>query len=142
MFSRFQSMKFIDFVDNGKLPISSSGLTKQFPDAMVEILAPKEDIFAIFISHRWVGGGNGPDDGSGNLVAPYYQCCREVQENESSPGSRLLRLWLVRNIFRFGTIPKLMCWLTRTIFVLIKRTDRRKSVLSIHCRLWSCSVTP
>jgi hypothetical protein len=96
-------MKFTDIVDNRKLPISSFGLTKQFSDAMVETLAPKEGDFVIFVSYRWIGGGNGPDDESETQWRRIINSVEKFKKVNPHLGSDSLGLRLVRYIFRFDS---------------------------------------
>ncbi|PON27654.1 hypothetical protein TGAM01_v203421 [Trichoderma gamsii] len=94
MFSRFHYMKFTDFVNHGELPISTSGLDKQFSDAMEETQKPKEDDFVIFISYRWIGGGNGPDDESGTQWHRIINAVEKFKKVNPHLDSDSLGLWL------------------------------------------------
>lgn len=98
MFSRYHYMKYTDFVDHGKLPISTSGLNKQFSDGMGEALEPKKDDFVIFISYRWIGGGNGPDDKSGTQWRRIINAVEKFKKVNPNLDPDHLGLWLVRYI--------------------------------------------
>ncbi|KAH8126941.1 hypothetical protein FP744_10007668 [Trichoderma asperellum] len=94
MFSRFHYMRYTDFVNYGKLPISTSGLAKQFSDGMGETLEPKEDDFVIFISYRWIGGGNGPDDDSGTQWRRIINAVEKFKKVNPHLDPGCLGLWL------------------------------------------------
>ncbi|PTB38611.1 hypothetical protein M441DRAFT_145883 [Trichoderma asperellum CBS 433.97] len=94
MFSRFHYMRYTDFVNYGKLPISTSGLAKQFSDGMGETLEPKEDNFVIFISYRWIGGGNGPDDDSGTQWRRIINAVEKFKKVNPHLDPGCLGLWL------------------------------------------------
>ncbi|KAK1246400.1 hypothetical protein MKX08_000202 [Trichoderma sp. CBMAI-0020] len=94
MFSRFHYMKFADFANHGKLPISTSGLDKQFSDAKGEAQGPKEDDFVIFISYRWIGGKNGPDDDSGTQWRRIIDAVEKFKKVNPHLDPDCLGLWL------------------------------------------------
>lgn len=98
MFSRYHYMKYTDFVNYGKLPISTSGLAKQFSDGMGETPGPKEDDFVIFISYRWIGGGNGPDDASGTQWRRIMNAVEKFKKVNPHLDPDCLGLWLVSYI--------------------------------------------
>jgi hypothetical protein len=95
MFSRFHHLKYTDFVNHGKLPISTSGLVKQFADGMGEILKPEDDDFVIFISYRWIGGGNRPDNDSGTQWRRIINAVEKFMKVNPHVEPERVGLWLV-----------------------------------------------
>ncbi|KAM0519361.1 hypothetical protein ACHAPE_003532 [Trichoderma viride] len=94
MFSRFHYMKFTDFVNHGKLPISTSGLDKQFSDAIEETQEPRKEDFVIFISYRWIGGDNGPDDELGTQWRRIIAAVEKFKKVNPHLDPDCLGLWL------------------------------------------------
>jgi hypothetical protein len=95
MFSRYHYISYIDFVSYGKLPTSASGLAKQLFHGTGETLEPKEDDFVIFISYRWIGGGNGPDDSSGTQWRRIINAVEKFKKVNHHLDPERLGLWLV-----------------------------------------------
>lgn len=121
IFSRYHYMKFTDFVNYGKLPISTSGLDKQFSDGMGETLEPKEDDFVIFISYRWIGGGNGPDDESGTQWRRIINAVEKFKKVNPHLDTERLGLWLVSCISNLEQIRSLH---TGWLGLLLRRSSR------------------
>jgi len=97
MFSSFHYVKYTDFMRHGKLPISASGLTKQFADGVGETAATDEDDFIIFFSYRWVGG-IAPDDDNGTQWRRMMSAVQEFLEVNPHVQPDRLGLWLVSDI--------------------------------------------
>jgi tetratricopeptide (TPR) repeat protein len=92
--SNFHYVKYTDFREHGKLPISTTGLTKRFDHRTMEPSSMDQDDFIIFLSYRWIGG-NAPDDESGTQWRQMMSAADGFLSVNPDVRAENLSLWLV-----------------------------------------------
>ena len=103
-FDDFHYVKYTDFKNHRRLPLSTDRLSKQFPDVGEDGAFENKDHFLIFFSYRWIGRTSkpsieGPDDDSDTQWRRMVNAVDEFLRKHRDVKSERLSLWLVSFVF-------------------------------------------
>ena len=94
MFSKFHYVRYTDFKEHGKLPISTAGLTRQLDNTTMGPTSADQDNFIIFLSYRWIGN-NTPDDENNTQWRRMMSAADDFLAANPEIRAEDLSLWLV-----------------------------------------------